>query len=137
MTEGDTLFKRAQGHELQIVPAGNAELDRKLFQIMGLFGLDNPEESVFETRMILVHNGSDSIFFHPHRAIHRLARSRQPGYLASDSTPSGHSRRRRGPVALRPWLWPDLLVLVVHGKSNTACPPRRVGRGEFYPWEGA
>ena len=51
---------------------GNAELDEKLFQIMRLFGLDSPEESVFETRMISVQNSSDSILLHQRSEVHRV-----------------------------------------------------------------
>jgi hypothetical protein len=51
----NNISKRALGHEFQIVPAGNAELNGKLLKLMRRCGLDNPEESVFESiRLIAI-----------------------------------------------------------------------------------
>ena len=60
----DDICKCAFGHEFQIVPAGNAELDCKFFQVMRSGGLDNPDKCMFEPGMIHILYRSDSIFFH-------------------------------------------------------------------------
>ena len=60
----NTLGKRAQGYEFQIVPAGNAEFDGELFQFMGRRCLNSPQECVFKTRMIEVQHGRDAILRH-------------------------------------------------------------------------
>ena len=62
----------AEARKLYHSSGQRAELDAKLYQLLRIFDLDNPEKSLLETRMISVQNSSYFVLFHQRSEVRRV-----------------------------------------------------------------